>query len=110
MTRPGESRARLMWEEVTHRAQNPFDMHSSRLCRASMAYMASGGVYVRHCSTEFRKHVFPRLFSPAPICRVAGQRKVTGPSYKALLSLERCPPLPLLCPPLPLLTIFPPRA
>uniref|UniRef100_F6YZJ6 Uncharacterized protein n=1 Tax=Ciona intestinalis TaxID=7719 RepID=F6YZJ6_CIOIN len=27
---------------------------------------ASGGVYVRHCNAELRKHVFPRLTNPAP--------------------------------------------
>lgn len=28
--------------------------------------LARGGVYDRHCSTELRKQVFPRLDRPAP--------------------------------------------
>lgn len=39
------------------------------LCSPEDKKLTRGGVYVRHWSTELRKHVFPKLARPAPICR-----------------------------------------
>ena len=46
------------------------------LCSPASAYAASGGVCVKHCMTEFMKHVLPRFARPAPTFRAAGQRIV----------------------------------
>ena len=40
-------------------------------CVRSRQALASGGVYARHCSTAFIKHVFPKLESPGPAPRIS---------------------------------------
>lgn len=35
-------------------------------CFPLCKYAAKGSVYVKHCNTELRKQVFPRLYKPAP--------------------------------------------
>lgn len=84
------SNTRWTWVSMAQRAQNPgilpehensqcYDLHDNLsllldihlfLCFAVKRCWARGAVYVKHCSTELRKHVFWPLIRPGPTRRV----------------------------------------
>lgn len=81
------SNTRWTWVSMAHKAQNPGILPEWKkvnilcyiiptcsyihlfLCFAVKRCWASGAVYVKHCSTELRKHVFWPLIRPGPTRR-----------------------------------------
>ena len=49
-----------------------------------------GAVWVRHCRTEFKKHVLPKLFRPGPVCADLGHVNLRFDDFESRVETFFC--------------------